>query len=92
MPWKLGSIADDRRTITVIFVAGDGYCLTHLGYGLTLDDRVMTLTEYSSLAPNSGACPSMLVVGVETITLPLALDASVLLMHAPTEVDASILG
>ena len=92
MPWRLFAISDDRSTITVGFVVGDGFCLQHAGYGLQIEGDVITLSEFSTqVVPNGSACPAMLVRGVETVPLPMALDGDVILVHAPTQMDASML-
>jgi hypothetical protein len=82
MPWLLAAIASDRRTITVAYVGGDGYCVKHLGHTVDVEGTTMVLTEYSTL-PTDRACEDSLSMGVETISLPLALDDSVRLVHAP---------
>lgn len=91
MPWKLTAISDDRKTITVIFVAGDGSCVVHSGYSLERKGQSLILTEYSTSAGNATACPSRLVRGYETVTLPVELSGSVQLLHAPASGSDSLL-
>lgn len=84
MPWTLAGISDDRRTITVAFVAGDGDCVTHLGYAVDTQGSTLVLGEYST-SPSAGrACADRQGLGLETVRLPLALDGPVRLVHAPT--------
>ena len=82
MPWKLAAISDDRRTITVSYVGGDGYCIKHEGYQLTQDGSSLRLGEYSS-STGDRTCPASLQLGLETIRLPVALDGTVQLIHVP---------
>jgi len=84
MPWTLAGISDDRRTITVAFVAGDGDCVTHLGYAVDTQGSTLVLAEYSTSPSVGRACAAGLGVGLETVRLPLALDGPVRLVHAPT--------
>ena len=84
MPWTLAGISDDRRTITVAFVAGDGDCVTHLGYAVDTHGSTLVLGEYSTSPREGGACSDRLGLGLETVRLPLALDGPVRLSHAPT--------
>lgn len=91
MPWKLTAISDDRKTITVVFVAGDGSCVVHSGYSIKLQGQSVVLTEYSANTGSATACPSRLLRGYETITLPVALSGSVLLLHAPASGSESLL-
>jgi hypothetical protein len=86
MPWKLAAISTDRRTITVTYVSGDGSCLSHVGYHLTVEGQAIRLGEYSRTSPDN-ACPAMLVGGIETVVLPMDLDGSVQLIHVPASQD-----
>lgn len=88
MPWKLSAISSDRRTITVQFVSGDGWCVKHVGYHLERDGQTLRLGEYSR-TNNEPACPARLELGGETVPLPLALDGSVQLVHAPASQEWS---
>lgn len=81
MPWRIAAIADDRRSITVAFFAGDGDCVNHVGYYLLRAGDEVTLGEYSRVA-GGPACSDRAVRGVETVTLPVALNGSVVLVHA----------
>lgn len=82
MPWKLAAISADRRTITVQYVGGDGYCVKHEGYRLTHDGTDLELGEYSS-STGDATCPASLQLGLETVPLPVALDGAVQLIHVP---------
>jgi len=83
MPWTLAAISDDRREITVVFIAGDGDCLVRAGYHITVDGTTLVLGEYSRVT-SVRVCGAKTDYGVETVPLPLDLDASVQLVHAPT--------
>ena len=89
MPWQLTSIADDRRSITVVFIAGDGDCVKHVGYHFSRDGDMVTLGEYSRVG-GGHACADMVARGFETLTLPVALDGSVALIHSPVAGNWSI--
>lgn len=82
MPWKLAAISADRRTITVQYVGGDGYCVKHEGYRLTHEGTDLLLGEYSS-STGDATCPASLQLGLETVPLPVPLDDSVQLVHVP---------
>jgi len=82
MPWKLAAISADRRTITVQYLGGDGYCVKHEGYRLTHEGTDLQLGEYSS-STGEGTCPASLQLGLETVPLPVALDGGVQLVHVP---------
>lgn len=84
MPWTLTAISPDRRQISVYYVIGDGSCLVHSGYHLSVNGNTVTLGEYSHTTPGSDACPAMLKLGLDTIDLPVALDGTTDLIHAPT--------
>lgn len=86
MPWKLAAISTDRRTITVRYLSGDGSCLSHVGYQLTVDGQAIRLGEYSQTSTDA-ACPAMLTGGIETVALPMALEGSVQLIHVPASRD-----
>ncbi len=87
MPWKLAAISADRRTITVRYLSGDGSCLSHVGYQLTVDGQAIRLGEYSQIDNRETACPAMLISGIETVALPMALNDSVQLIHIPASQD-----
>jgi hypothetical protein len=89
MPWQLAAIANDRRSITVVFFAGDGDCVNHVGYHLSRAGDAVALGEYSRVG-GGHACADKAVRGFETVTLPVALDGSVVLLHAPVSASWSI--
>ena len=87
MPWMITSISPDRRSITVNYVIGSG-CFDHAGYHVSIDGSAITLGEYSREIPGGNVCPALMKTGVETVALPVALDGSVQLFHAPTAESA----
>jgi hypothetical protein len=90
MPWQLAAVANDRKTITVAFVKGDGSCVTHAGHSVEVQGTTIVVGEYSTTSTVGTACPAMLGLGVETIMLPIALDNSVHLAHAPVTGDGAL--
>lgn len=83
MPWSLAEVSADRRTITVLYVAGDGDCVTHVGYRMARSGSAITLVEYSATASRS-ACADRAVVGLQRIDLGASLD-EVTLLHAQAD-------
>lgn len=82
MPWKLVAISADQRTITVQYVSGDGSCVRHVGHHLVREGQSLLLGEYSR-SNNDPACPAMLQLGTEAVSLPAALDGTLDLVHVP---------
>lgn len=82
MPWRLTAVSDDRRSIEVMFVAGDGYCTKAVGFRLESGDSSITVKALSRENGDS-SCPTSLALGHVTLTLPKALATGVKLLHAP---------
>lgn len=82
MPWVLTSISDDRASIGVVYVGGDGYCTKPVGFRV---HEIGTSIEIAALSRQNGdsACGNALVLRLATIALPKALATGVVLLHAP---------
>lgn len=82
MPWVLTSISDDRGSITVAYVAGDGDCFKPVGFLVQHNDESIEVSALSRQGAGP-ACADKLVMGRATIDLPKALTTGVTLLHAP---------
>lgn len=82
MPWMLASISDDRDSITVVYVAGDGDCLKPVGFLVQQHDGSIEVSALSRQGAGP-ACADKLVMRRATIDLPKALTIGVTLLHAP---------
>jgi hypothetical protein len=82
LPWVLTSISDDRGSISVVYVGGDGYCTKPVGFRV---QEVDASIEVAALSRQNGdsACGNALVVRLATIDLPKPLTTGVALLHAP---------
>lgn len=82
MPWLLTSVSDDRRSIGVAYVAGDGYCTKPVGFSVQKHGQSIQVAALSRENGDS-ACGNALVLRLAIVELPDALDTGVTLLHAP---------
>jgi len=78
MPWKFQALSADQRTITIIYVAGDGSCVRPVGVVVAQSKNFVALSPYSSTNADH-ACADMLVLARATVTLSAPLGSRELL-------------
>jgi hypothetical protein len=82
MPWRLTAISDDRLSIGVEYVAGDGYCTKPVGFRVEKGISSITVTALSRENGDS-VCANSLALRRATIALPKSLVVGEALLHAP---------
>ncbi|WP_426593400.1 hypothetical protein ACPPVS_16955 [Cellulomonas sp. McL0617] len=87
MPWKFLGFGDTRSVVDVAFVAGDGDCVTPLGFAATTDGDHVELRAVSVVGASREACADPIVLRRASVQLPVPLDNGIQLEHAPVEPD-----
>lgn len=60
MPWKFQSLSADGRTVTIVYVAGDGVCTKSAGVVLAQTKTLVAISPNSTNQLNRSACPNTL--------------------------------
>ena len=79
MPWKFQALSADGRTITIVYVAGDGDCTKSAGVTLVQTSSLVAISPYSINQLDRSACPSMLQLARVRVVLSQPLGSRRLL-------------
>lgn len=94
MPWVLTAIDDPTSTVSLIYVTGDGDCVTPRGMYVSESATSVLVEVLSSTAVNRSACGSALTMARSRVTLDHPLGARTLI-HAVVSsswTDANLFG
>lgn len=82
MPWTLIGISDDRRTLEVVAVTGDGDCVTNKGFRVFQSQTDLTVAALSERGARKTACAAKLEMARYSLALPVKLTSGLALVHA----------
>ncbi len=83
MPWKFVGFAGDHDSVQVVYSAGDNDCVKPWGFYVHQDGGDMIVEAVARPGNVSVGCADKIVYFRATIPLPVPVNGSVRLVHAP---------